>query len=66
VNCDKIFVLGAGGKILEQGNHWSLLSNPNGVYSRMWHQQQMETQQQKQESIKSNVNANVNVAATKK
>ncbi|NMA59306.1 MAG: hypothetical protein GX959_01725, partial [Clostridiales bacterium] len=34
-NADKILVLEEG-EIVEEGNHKTLLSKPDGVYSKMW------------------------------
>jgi len=38
VDADEILVLD-GGKIVEQGNHHSLLTNPNSLYTRLWERQ---------------------------
>jgi ABC-type glutathione transport system ATPase component len=41
VEKDLIIVL-KDGRVAEQGSHWELLRDPNGVYSDMWRQQSQE------------------------
>lgn len=38
VDADEIIVLD-GGKIVERGDHFLLLSTPNSLYSRLWEKQ---------------------------
>ena len=43
VDADKIIVLGAG-KVVEEGSHSELMSNPASVYSSLWRAQQQQQQ----------------------
>lgn len=42
MDADEILVL-ENGKVLERGNHRSLLQDPNSLYSRLWKAQNQQT-----------------------
>lgn len=42
VDADEIFVLGEG-KVIEQGSHSDLISNPSSLYSELWARQHMNS-----------------------
>ena len=49
-NCDEILVL-SGGRVVERGKHYELLSRPDSLYSELWNSQNRSAREKTPEDI---------------
>ena len=50
INCDEILVL-SGGRVVERGKHYELLSRPDSLYSELWNSQNRSAREKTPEDI---------------